>query len=151
LGCKSSKNISKYNSPHTDTLKIAVNYQADSVELFVKKIIESDSLFNLKKRAMGYSLVGAKQKDSILYLTIKSYNGCTKMDFDLYQNSFVFKSYPPRLRMRLAKTNEKKCNSENEGRVTLFTAAFDIRAIVNEYKKVHLIFAGTGVVTTLKK
>lgn len=150
LGCKSSKNASTYIGPHTDTIKVVVNYQPDTVELYVKRIIKSDSLFNLKGAA-DYSLIGAEQKDSILYLTMRSHNGCTKMDFDLYQSGFVFKSYPPRIRMRLAKTSQKKCGGENEGRVNMFTAAFDIRDILNEYKQANVMFKDSRTVANLKK
>jgi hypothetical protein len=151
LGCKSPKKAATYVSPHTDTIKVMVNYQADSVEVFVKKIIENDSLFNINERGVDFSIVEARQQDSLLFVTIKGYSGCAKMEFDLYQSSFVFKSYPPRLRMRLAKTKQSECDGENSARVYAFTEVFDIRKILNEYQQANVVFSGSRTVATLKK
>lgn len=150
LGCKTSK-VAKYVSPHTDTLKIVTTYSSDSIELYVKKIILSDSLFKIKDNAPGFTIIDAQQKDSLLFLTIKSFNGCTKMDFDLYQSSFVFKSYPPRLRMRLAKMKEDSCDDEALNQMHIFTEAFDIRNILKQYNQASITFIGSRAVVTVKK
>jgi hypothetical protein len=149
LGCKSSKTV--YVSPHTDTIKIVTSYSADTIEVFVKKIILSDSLFNIKENAPGFTIIDATQNDSLLFLTIKSYNSCTKMDFDLYQSSFVFKSYPPRLRMRLAKIKESKCDSTALSQMQVFTEVFDIRPLLKQYKQASITFTGSRAVAAIKQ
>ena len=130
VGCKTKQKAAKYQSPHTDTIKIAVSYQPDSVELFVKKIIVSDSLFVASEGDIDYNIVDAEQKDSILFITLQSQNGCDIMDFDLYQSPFAFKTYPVRLRCRLGKTKQEECGDIPNLRA--FTLAYDIRPILNE-------------------
>lgn len=149
FGCKTTKKA-EYVSPHTDTIKVAVRYQPDSVEAFVKKIIESDSLFNLKE-TQDYSIVSAVQQDSILFLTVSSYTGCAKIEFDLYQSPFVFKTYPVQIRCRLAKSEEKDCDEENAGRINMYTMAYDIRGILDTYTEANIVFTGSQIIARLKK
>lgn len=148
-GCKSSKSV--YVSPHTDTIKVTTTYTPDTLELYVKKIIVSDSLFNIKETGPDFTVIDARQEDSLLFLTIKTFNGCTKMDFDLYQSSFVFKSYPPRLRMRLAKKKEGNCDDDALSKVHLFTEVFDIKGILADYKQVSITFSNSRAFVTLKQ
>lgn len=102
-GCKTNKQITSKapENPYTDTIKIAVNYQTDSVQVFVRKMVVSDSLFSATDESGDYNIVAAEQKDSILFITLSSYKSCQKTDFVLYQSSIVLKSYPPRLRCRV--------------------------------------------------
>lgn len=113
--------------------------------------MKNDSLFNLRAKAIDFAIQGAEQKDSILFLTVKSFSGCKQTDFKVYQHSLVFKSSPPRLRMRLAKVTEGKCDGENSGRLGYFTVACDVSEILNEYGEASIIFTNPSKVARLKK
>lgn len=148
FGCKTKQKAAKYVSPHTDTIKIAVDYQSDSLELFVKKIIVSDSLFSASEGTIDYSILHVEQKDSLMVVTVQSQNGCSVMDFDLYQSPIAFKTYPVRLRLRLGKTKQKDCG---DPALKAFTLAFDIRPILNEYKEANIMFTGFPNMLMLRK
>lgn len=150
LGCKSSKKP-VYISPHTDTLKMPVQYSEDSIEIYVQRIIENDSIFNIRDLNPGFAIVNARQQDSIMFVTVKSFNGCSKMSFNLYQSSLVFKSYPPRIRMRLEKTGESDCNTESPNGLAFHTIAFDIRGILDEYGQATISFKNSRANAFLKK
>lgn len=149
FGCKTKQQVVKYDSPHTDTIKMAVSYQQDSLEVFVKKIIVSDSLFGLKE-TVDFDVVDATQNDSLLVLTLRSYNGCTAIDFDLYQSDIVLKTYPPRLRARIAKTQQSGCD-ESSPLPRAFTVVFDIKPILADYTEAHILFANSPKIVTLKR
>lgn len=149
FGCKTKQKAAKYSSPHTDTIKIVVSYQPDSLELFVKKIFVSDSLFTADEGVMDYNILNIEQKDSLMFLTVQSQNGCAVMDFDLYQSPFAFKTYPVRLRCRLSKTKQEDCGDEPV--LKAFTLAFDIRPILSEYTEANIMFTGYPSVVSLKR
>ena len=149
FGCKTKQTAAKYSSPHTDTIKIVVSYQPDSLELFVKKIFVSDSLFTANEGVMDYNILHVEQKDSLMFITLQSQNGCSVMDFDLYQSPFAFKTYPVRLRSRLGKTKQEDCGDEPV--LKAFTFVFDIRPILNEYKEANIMLTGYPNVVSLKR
>ncbi len=149
FGCKTKQKAAKYSSPHTDTIKVVVNYQPDSLELFVKKIIVSDSLFISNDGILDYNILHVEQKDSLMLVTIQSQNGCSVMDFDLYQSPFAFKTYPVRLRCRVSKTKQDDC--VDEPFLKAFTLAFDIRPMLSEYTEANIMFTGYSNIVSLKR
>jgi hypothetical protein len=147
--CKTSKSTTTKapESPYTDTIKVAVSYQTDSVQVFVRKIIVNDSLFSAVDEDEDYSIVSTEQKDSILFITLSSYNACQKTDFVLYQSSVVLKSYPPRLRCRVGRLTAKNCEEKRAA----YTLAVDIREILKNYSEVNIMFSGSQQTATLKQ
>lgn len=146
--CKTGKNVAvKPLSPHTDTLKMLVNYQTDTLTVFVKRIVVSDSLFGLDEGSVDFNIVHTEQKDSILFITISSYFNCKKDDFKLYQSKIELKTYPVRLRCRISKGEPKEC----EEKPAMYTLAVDIRDILSNHAEANLMFTGFNKLVTVKR
>lgn len=148
FGCKTKK-AAVAESPYTDTLKLQVGYQQDSIKVFVKKIIVSDSLYIMDaEESPFYDIVYAEQKDTLLFLTLRMFKSCKEYDFDLYQSAVVLKTYPARIRLNLYNNApEDGC----EEKLSMLTLAFDLRPILRDYPEAHLLFKNFSQIATVKR
>jgi hypothetical protein len=148
FGCKTKKSAVA-ESPYTDTLKLQVNYQQDSVQVFVKKIIVSDSLYIMDAdESPFYDIVYAEQKDTLLFITLRMFKTCEEYDFDLYQSAIVLKTYPARVRLNLY--NNAPQNSCEE-KLSMLTLVFDLRPILRDHLEAHLLFKNFSQIATVKR
>lgn len=147
FGCKTKAKTTKIDyTQFYDTIKVPVAYQQDSAQVIVKPIITSDSLFAENDDIIDYDLFNVEQKDSLLFLTVRSFYGCDKMDFDLYMSNIALKTYPVRLQCRLSKTSSSGCSEK----LAMYTLAFDIKPILKQYSEAHIMFRGTNQVAYVK-
>ena len=148
FGCKTKAKVAKpidYTQFY-DTMKVVVSYQQDSAQVIVKPIIVSDSLYAEDDEMVDYELLNVEQKDSLIFMMVRSFNGCDKMDFDLYMSNIALKTYPVRLQCRLSKTRSSGCSEK----LAIYTLAFDIKPILKQYSEAHIMFRGTNQVAYVK-
>lgn len=147
--CKSSKNSTTAETAQKpDTLRLKVAYSVDSIDVVRQKVIVNDALYSEQGNTVDYSIQTISQEGNNLVVTISSFTGCKKMEFELYQHSIVLKTYPPRFRFRLAKTSEAGCDVQKPA---MYTAVFDISHILKDYPEAHLLFSGQTAVATVKR
>jgi hypothetical protein len=148
FGCKTKAKTTKQidYTQFYDTIKVPVSYQQDSAQVIVKPIITSDSLFAEDDETVDYDLFYAEQKDSLLFLSVRSFYGCDKMDFDLYMSNIALKTYPVRLQCRLSKTKSSGCSEK----LAIYTLAFDIKPLLKQYGEAHIMLRGSNQVAHVK-
>src|SRR5215212_10832490 len=142
FGCKTKAKTPKQidYTQFYDTIKMPVNYQQDSARVIVKPIIVSDSLYAANDENIDYDLFYVEQKDSMIFLTLRSFYGCDEIDFDLYMSNIALKTYPVRLQCRLSKTSSSGCTEK----LAMYTLAFDIKPQLKQYGEAHIMFRGTN-------